>query len=48
MPIEICEEGLLIKTRPVQKLGWEDTFKEMRVKDEDWTDWQNLHDQDGL
>ncbi len=46
--IETCDEGLLIKTRPLQKLSWEDTFKEMRVKDEDWSDWQNLHDQDEL
>ena len=41
--IEETPEGLLIKPKKapeaVNKLSWEDTFKEMAKANEDWSEW---------
>ena len=46
--LEEREEGLLIHGRDNGKLSWEETYRSMAAEDEDWSDWQNLHDEDEL
>ncbi len=46
--LEEHEEGLLIHARQETKLSWEETYRRMAVEKEDWSDWENLHDEDGL
>lgn len=46
--LEEREEGLLIHARRDAKLSWEETYRQMAVAKEDWSDWLNLHDEDEL
>ncbi len=46
--LEEREEGLLIHARHEAKLSWEETYRQMATENEDWSDWQNLHDEDEL
>jgi antitoxin MazE len=46
--LEEREDGLLIHAPGDAKLSWEETYREMAAEDEDWADWQNLHDEDLL
>ena len=46
--LEEREEGLLIHARHEAKLSWEETYRQMAAENEDWSDWQNLHDEDEL
>ena len=46
--LEEREEGLLIQARRDSRLSWEETYRQMAVENEDWSDWQNLHDEDEL
>ena len=47
--LEEREEGLLIHSaRQEPQLSWEETYRQMAADDEDWSDWQNLPDEDQL
>ncbi len=46
--LEERAEGLLIHARHDGKLSWEETYRSMAAEQEDWSDWQNLHDEDEL
>ena len=40
--IEENENGLLIKPIQSNKLSWEDTYKEMKLAKENWSDWDDI------
>ena len=41
--IEEREDGLMIKPKGgLQKLSWEETYKQMAKEKEDWSDWDAL------
>ena len=43
LTLEELDEGILIKAdEPLDKLSWEETFKEMARENEDWSDFDNL------
>ncbi len=43
--LEEREEGLLIHGRHNGRLSWEETYRSMAAGDEDWSDWQNVYDE---
>jgi antitoxin MazE len=36
--LEEREEGILLRSKDDKRLSWEDTFKEMALEKEDWSD----------
>ena len=47
--LEERDDGLLIHAvRDEARLSWEKTYRQMAADDEDWSDWQNLPDEDQL
>ena len=46
--VEEREDGLLIHARQTTKLSWEETYRQMATENEDWSDCQNLQDEDEL
>ncbi len=45
--LEEVENGILLHAANEGKLSWEDTYKQMALEGDDWSDWQELDiDQD--
>lgn len=47
LQVEEVENGIFLKNKSDEKLSWEDTFKEMKAENEDWSDFDEITE-DGL
>ena len=46
--IEEVDGGLLIHAKDSQKLSWEETYKAIAQEQEDWSDWQQVEDNNDI